>query len=122
MRASLRDVSLTDPLATHRPERVLIRRAGVVIVAGFLGCTVLAPPAHAEIIRGFAKILGGVLAVPMSVLSGTFSGPPVIGTLVGAVNGVVGGVGSVFSGVLDVASSAIPLAKAAAPYILPFAF
>ena len=90
------------------------------MAGALLSCTVLAPPAHADVIRGLTKIIGGVLSVPLSVLSGTFSGPPVIGTLVGAVNGVVGGVGSVLSGVLDVASSAVSIAKTAAPYVLPF--
>ena len=93
--------------------------APLVCVAVLL---VAPPAAHADIIRGLTKIIGGVLSVPMSVLSGTFNGPPVIGTLVGAVNGVVGGVGSVLSGVLDVASSAIPIAKVVAPYVLPFVF
>jgi len=89
----------------------------IVFVAGLL---LAATPAHADIIRGVTKIIGGVLALPMSALAGTLNGPPVIGTLVGAVSGVFNGVGMVLGGVLDVASSAIPLAKAVAPYVLPF--
>ena len=81
-----------------------------------------APAAHADIIRGLGRIIGGVFAIPISVLAGTMSGPPIIGTLGGAIGGVFNGVGMVLGGVLDVASSAIPLAKAAAPYVLPFLF
>ena len=98
-------------------RRLTRRLAPIVFVAGLL---LAAPAAHADIVRGVTKIIGGVLALPMSVLAGTFNGPPIIGTLVGAVNGVFSGVGMVLGGALDVASSAIPLAKAVAPYVLPF--
>ena len=81
-----------------------------------------APAAHADIIRGLGRVIGGVFAIPISVLAGTMSGPPIIGTLAGAIGGTFNGVGMVLGGLLDVASSAIPLAKAAAPYVLPFLF
>ena len=96
------------------------RRRGLAPLVG-VAVLLLAPPsAHADIIRGLTKIVAGVLTVPVSVLAGTFNGPPIIGTLAGAFSGTINGVGSVLSGVLDVASSAIPLAKAVAPCVLPF--
>ena len=64
----------------------------------------------------------GVLQLPLQLLAGTFSGPPVIGTAFGAVNGVVRGVGMVTHGALELASSALGIAKTAAPFLLPFLF
>ena len=90
--------------------------AGVVLSS----CFVAAPLAHADLLRGVGKIVSGVFAVPLSTLAGTVSGPPIIGTLLGAISGTVNGVGLVVGGAFEVAASAIPIAKAAAPYVLPF--
>ena len=83
-------------------------------------CGVAAQPAEADIIRGLAKIVTGVFQFPVSTLAGTFSGPPILGTLMGAVNGTFQGIGLVASGLLDVTFSAMPIAKAVAPYLIPF--
>ena len=96
------------------------RRAGLFAVAGLALLCVLAPPAEAAIVRGIAKIIGGVFQVPAQLLSGTFTGPPIVGTALGAVNGVVGGVGMVASGLLDLASSAFGIAKTVGPFVFPF--
>ena len=80
------------------------------------------PPAHAGLIGGITKIITGVFQLPVSTLVGTVSGPPIIGTLLGAVNGVIGTTTLLAGGVLEIAASAIPLAKAAAPFVLPFLF
>ena len=95
------------------------RRRGLASLVFVAVLFLAAPPAHADIVRGIEKIISGALAIPMSTLSGTFNGPPIIGTLLGAVRGAFTGVGSVLSGVLDVASSAIPIAKAVAPFLIP---
>ena len=58
--------------------------------------------------------------MPVSLIVGTFSGPPIVGTLLGAVNGTIRGVGMVASGVLELGMDGIGLAKMAAPYVLPF--
>jgi len=81
---------------------------------------VFAVPAEADVIRGIVKVVSGVLQVPLSTLVGTFSGPPVIGTLMGAINGTLQGLGLMASGALDLARSGIDIAKTVGPYVLPF--
>ncbi len=86
-------------------------------------CAILlggAPHAHAGLIRGVGRILAGVLEVPRSILVGTFTGPPIVGTLLGVVNGTVNGVMSIAGGALEIAGSAVPLAMKAAPLIPVF--
>ena len=107
-------------MALRRVNLRCLTPAGCLAPIVFISILLLTtPPAHADIIRGVGKIISGVLAIPMSTLAGTFNGPPIIGTLAGAISGAFNGVGSVLSGVLDVASSAIPLAKAVAPFLIP---
>ncbi len=57
------------------------------------------------------------MAIPTSTLAGTFSGPPILGTLVGALSGTLNGVGMVVGGAVETIISAIPLAGKLAPYI-----
>ena len=78
--------------------------------------------AEAAIIRGLQEVIGGILSVPVSTLDGTFHGPPILGTLIGAVNGLIGGVGLVAHGELELGISAVSVAKTVAPFILPFLF
>ena len=105
------------PLTPKRRGRcVLIGVLFSLIAAGGLAT---APQAEADIVRGIQKIIGGVLSIPMSTLAGTFNGPPIIGTLVGALGGTVNGVGMLLSGVMDLAASAVPVAKTVAPYLIP---
>jgi hypothetical protein len=59
-----------------------------------------------------------VLGLPLSILAGTVSGPPIIGTLAGAVSGTINGVGLVLSGAVELAAAAIPVAKAVAPFLV----
>ena len=77
-------------------------------------------PAQANPISAVSKVVAGVLQVPISIIVGTFSGPPIVGTLLGAVNGTIQGVGMVASGVLELGMDGVGLAKMAAPYVLPF--
>ena len=86
----------------------------------FAGLVLLAPPAEAAIFRGLQELIGGVLQLPVQTLVGTFHGPPVIGTLFGAVNGAVQGIGLLAHGTLEIASSGVGIAKMVAPYLLPF--
>ncbi len=92
-----------------------VTRFAVLAVGFFLW----APSAKADVLRGIMDVLSGVLVVPLSTLEGTFSGPPVIGTAFGALNGVVNGVSLVAQGAFELAASAVPIAKALAPF-LPF--
>ena len=96
-----------------------MRRVGLITFLVGVGWLLLAPPAHADILRGIGKMISGVLQVPLSTLAGTFTGPPILGTVIGALSGTFSGVGMALSGVLDLADSAIPIAKAVAPYLIP---
>jgi len=78
----------------------------------------MATPAEASLFGGIAKVITGVLSLPLSILAGTVNGPPIIGTLAGAVNGTVQGVGLVLSGAVDLLQAAVPIAKAAAPFLV----
>ena len=95
--------------------------AGLVLGAAVVVCSPAAP-AEAGIVRGLQEIVAAAFAVPLGVLQGTLSGPPVIGTLTGAVGGVFRTVTLVGGGVVDILSDAIPLAKAIGPFLLPFLF
>ena len=99
-----------------------LRRLGCrcVILTGLVVSLVgFATPAQADIIRGLQKIVAGVFQLPLSTLAGTFSGPPIVGTVVGALSGAFNGVGLVASGVLDLAASAVPIVKTVAPFLIP---
>ena len=98
-------------------------RRALVTAIGLLGAVLAWPsPAAADILRGLAELVGGVVEVPLATLVGTFNGPPVIGTAIGAISGVATGVGMVAHGAFELVASAVPLAKAAAPFVLPFLF
>ncbi|MBI2104414.1 MAG: hypothetical protein HYT90_02365 [Candidatus Omnitrophica bacterium] len=91
--------------------------------AAFLALTLgLASPAEAGLISGIQKIVGGIFQLPLSTLVGTFTGPPLLGTAMGAVNGLVSGTGMVLGGALEVTGAGVSLAKMVAPYVLPFVF
>jgi hypothetical protein len=77
-------------------------------------------PAHADIFRGLAYLVGGVLEIPRSVLVGTMSGPPLVGTVAGLLTGTFNSALYLSKGVLEVAGSAVPIARAVGPLLLPF--
>jgi len=111
----LRPASLRGRQAHTVTEKIL---CGSVAILWFCGAT--AQPAEASIIGGIQKVIAGVLQPPLSTLVGTFSGPPILGTLLGAVNGTFRGVGLVAGGALELAMGGVAVAKAAAPFFLPF--
>ena len=89
------------------------------LIAAVLVCS--APrSAEANLISGLTKIVSGAFQLPLSILVGTFTGPPVVGTLMGAVNGTIRTVALVAGGTLEVAADGVALAKRAAPFVLPF--
>ena len=102
-----------------RPGRLTRCLAAAAFLAATLG---LASPAEAGLITGIQKILTGVLQLPLSTLVGTFTGPPLLGTAMGAVTGLVNGTGLVLGGAFEVAGAGVELAKMVAPYVLPFVF
>lgn len=77
-------------------------------------------PAQANPISAISKVVAGILQVPVSIIVGTASGPPIVGTLMGAINGTFQGLGMVAGGVLELGMDGVALAKMAAPYVLPF--
>ncbi len=94
-----------------------------VILPVFLAFLVIgAPAASANPLSGLVKIVAGVLQPVAGILAGTFGGPPLVGTLVGAVNGTFQGLGLVASGVTELAFDGVSLARMVAPYALPFLF
>ena len=66
---------------------------------------------------GIGDILGGVLSIPMGILAGTMSGPPILGTVGGALAGSLNAVSLTTRGLLKLVGVAIPTAAAVAPYI-----
>ena len=97
---------------TQRGITVAILTVGLLLA--------LVQPARADIIRGLGKIIGGVFQIPLSTLSGTFSGPPIVGTLFGALGGAFNGLGMITDGALEIVGDAVPLAQSVAPLVLPF--
>ena len=94
----------------------------VFCLALVLSLIIGAVPAQADLISGLGKIVAGVFAIPLSVITGTLSGPPILGTVLGVANGTINAVGLVAGGTLEVAASAVPIAKTVAPFLLPFLF
>ena len=92
------------------------------LLIGCLFVNVGTPCAEAGIVRGVQQVVAAVFALPFGVLQGTLSGPPIIGTLGGALSGTFRTVSLVTSGAMEIVSGAVPLAKAAAPFLLPFLF
>ena len=91
----------------------------VVAAAFALTWLCAAPTASADIVRGLGSILAGLIEIPRSMLVGTFSGPPILGTIVGALSGAVNGLSMVAGGTLELVGSAIPIARSVAPILLP---
>ena len=112
-------VSATEPLrhfATPMVAGYFVPRF-LCILAGLCVFAVWPASAHAGIASGLMKIVMGVLEVPRATLAGTFSGPPIVGTVIGAVAGTLHGAFMVASGAIETVVSAIPLAAKAAPLI-----
>ena len=93
-----------------------LRRFTVVVT---IVITLLARPsvAHADLVRGLMRMVGGVLEIPRATMVGTFTGPPIVGTALGMLMGVVNGVTMVASGLVETVVSAVPLALKAAPLV-----
>lgn len=79
----------------------------------------LAGTARADnnLIGGIADIVGGALSLPVGILQGTMSGPPILGTLGGAVGGALNTITLTTRGVFRLLGVAIPLAAKIAPLI-----
>ena len=104
----------------HQTKTITRRGLASALIVGVL---LIAPAmAEANVVRGVGNIIAGVLHIPLSVLAGTFGGPPILGTALGAINGTIQGLGMVASGALELALDGVAVAKTAAPFVLPFLF
>jgi hypothetical protein len=79
-------------------------------------------PPHAvhaqnELLGGVGDIVSGALSIPYGVLAGTLNGPPLIGTVSGALMGALNTVSLTTRGVLRLVGVAIPLAARLAPLL-----
>lgn len=90
--------------------------AGCAVVAIALMLS-WAPSAHASLLGGLARIIGGVLEVPRSILVGTATGFPIVGTVFGALAGVVNGTGMAAQGAFEAVGSVVPLVLKIVPLI-----
>lgn len=91
-----------------------------VILPVALGLLLLAAPAHAGLAEGIVDVLSAPFEIPKQILVGTFTGPPILGTVAGAFSGAFSAVGRTLRGVGEIASGALGLGSALAPYALPF--
>ena len=66
-------------------------------------------------VGGVGDILQGALAIPIGALAGTFSGPPILGTLNGAFRGTFQTLGLTARGLMRIARGGIPLAMKVLP-------
>ena len=105
-------------MADSRSRAMRRIAVGALLFALFIG------PAQAVradevggIMAAFSDIFSGVMAIPMGIIGGTFGGPPIIGTVGGAMMGAVNTLSYTLRGVLRLVGVAIPLATKAAPYL-----
>ncbi|MBI4354580.1 MAG: hypothetical protein HY595_05020 [Candidatus Omnitrophica bacterium] len=70
-----------------------------------------------DLVGGVGQVLTGVFAIPLEIFQGTVNGPPILGTVGGALSGTVHAVGSTLGGVLQVAKSIVPLASSLLPFL-----
>ena len=96
-----------------------MKRWGVALALLLLALVVAAPDAHAAIGRGIGCLIAVIFELPRSTLAGTLGGPPIVGTLVGALTGAVRTIGYLAQGTFEIAASAIPIAKAIGPFLIP---
>ena len=101
-----------------------IRRWRAILVVGSV-LAVTGPAARSDasiggMIKGLGDIVGGVLTIPVQTLQGTFTGPPIIGTVSGLLSGTFTGVGRTIGGTFQLLGSAADTAIKVAPMVLPF--
>ena len=70
-----------------------------------------------QVVAAVGDVINGVVSIPVGIIAGTVSGPPVIGTVGGALLGALNTISCVTRGALRLVGAAIPLAAQAAPLI-----
>ncbi len=96
-----------------------------VVVCGIVTILVIGGPtrpvyAQPDLLGAVSDLVMGALAIPIDVLAGTLSGPPILGTVNGALGGVFQALAFATRGTFRLLGVAIPLAEKAAPFVLPF--
>ena len=95
----------------------------LLMTCGIVFTLMAGPPVqvvHADsndLIGGIGDIVGGVFALPLGVLQGTMTGPPIIGTLGGILSGTFQALGMTTRGVFKVVGSAVPIVTTFAPFL-----
>ena len=97
--------------------RSLRQCSAILFFVGFFLIAAPAQPARADIVGGAADIVVGALSLPFEILKGTLTGPPVVGTLIGAVNGSIHTVGYATRGLFRIAQGAVPLVMKLLPFL-----
>ena len=97
------------------------RRRVTAVAALAIALSVALPAGTAragnDLVGGIGDIIGGALAIPMSTLAGTFTGPPILGTIGGALSGVFGAISLTARGLLRLVGVSVPIATTVAPYL-----
>ena len=116
---------------THRElHAITIQPIGVgvkrwLIVFGIVTILVIGGPAkpvyaQPDLFGAISDLVMGALALPIDVLAGTMSGPPILGTVNGALGGAFQTLAFATRGAFRLLGVALPLAEKAAPFVLPF--
>ena len=113
-------LALATRLARGFETNSNLRRAITGVALAVLLALGAPDTAEAAFGRGLGYLLAGLVEIPRSVLVGTVTGPPILGTAFGAVGGVMRTAGLLLGGTLEILGTAIPVAAKAAPAVLPF--
>ena len=94
-------------------------------MAGMLALALAVGPARAVradddtngLTGAISDIFNGAMAIPAGIIAGTFSGPPILGTVGGALSGAMNTLSYALRDVLRLVGVAIPMAAKAASYL-----
>lgn len=100
----------------QRPHGIVAGLFVLLLVAGPPMASVSADDEN-DLIGGIGDIVGGALSIPMGVLAGTISGPPILGTVSGALAGTLNTLTQTTRGVLRLLGVAIPIVERLAPFL-----
>lgn len=83
----------------------------------FIGAAAAPARADNDLVGGLTDVVQGALAIPVGAIAGTLGGPPLIGTVGGALQGALNALGYTTRGVLRLVGVAVPTAASLAPLI-----
>jgi hypothetical protein len=101
-------------------RRIKVQRgfkaAGAAVLVG-AACCVFPADAHASFLGGVSQVAAGLVQLPLNIIAGTLSGPPLIGTVNGVLTGAVNTVALVGGGTVEVVGAVIPAVKQLGPWV-----